>query len=276
MRKTKKEKEAKKKIKENEKANERIYSALKKQSFEIKANNILLTCMNMISTEYIRYTKKNDSELLKNTFNSSKRIKKMLNDEQKLKRTIEIELESYYKKIRGYLVGVNKKIGYINDFKDHEEILRKTEIEFSLADDFIKKSKKLKIMYDFVLGKELTTYYIHTLYSITIMENIIKKCNFKDDIKRYIKTTITKIKKTFVEIEKEIKEKHDLKVKEFNFCKEDKIYLILSEQCKLEGISKENKTNNIWKKYSDELISYSDDQLNDEWESTLYLIGKAS
>ena len=170
----KKDRELKHKFKELDKVIDR-------QAHIITANNILLTCTNMLSTEYIRYIKEDDPELLNNTVRSDKRIKQMLNDEKKLYRIIDIDLKGRYKSIRAYLKGINKRIGHVNDLKDHKTIVNKTEIEFTIAENIIKETKKDN-MYDFILGKELSTYYVHTMYAATIIENIIDKTTFKKEL----------------------------------------------------------------------------------------------
>ena len=230
----------------------------------------------MLSTEYIRYIKENDQELLENTVRSDKRIKQMLNDEKKLYRIIDIDLKERYKSIRAYLKGINKRIGHVNDLKDHKTIVNKTEIEFNIAENIIKETKKDN-MYDFILGKELSTYYIHTMYAATIIENIIDKTTFKKEIKRYIKGAMTRINKVLLSVESEIKKRHDEVLKEWDSLpKQVKVKYLLVKQCELEGIVSDKAHKSIWGEYEKEISNYNDDQLMNEYESTLYLINKAS
>ena len=247
-----------------------------RQAHIITANNILLTCTNMLSTEYIRYIKQDDPELLNNTFRSSDRIKRMLSEEHKMKRVVEVDLKEHYKTIRAYLKGINKRIGDMNDNKNHDAIVMRTEVEFNKAEKIIKESKSDNI-YDFIIGKELSTYYVHTMYAITIIDNIIDKVVLDKKVIKYIKGAITRIKNIFEEIEGEIKRKHDDAIREWDKLEKSvKIKYLLVRQCELEGIKADKGHKRVWGTYAKEISSYNEEQLKEEYESTLYLINKAS
>lgn len=273
MRKTKRNREKKKVVNSNLR---KINKIITYKENDIEKENLVLTVFNMISTEYIRYTKDTKYTLIEKSSLAIKRINKMLKNEPILDdRIFSIDLKELYKPVFSYLRGVNERIGYINQNKSHQAITDRLELEFDKVESKLKNKDKINRLYDFILGKELSMYYVHTSYAIEVLDNLLPETKFKES--KYIKTAFTRFKNNFLKVEKLIHEMHQETIVNFEkLDRKTKITYILTKQCELENIKSEKKNKHIWKPYLLSLYNLSDEELMEEYESTNYLINKGA
>lgn len=272
MRKSKKQKEKKQEYKKRVKHLTKIYD---KQKYEIRIENLILTYFNMIGTEYMRYIGQIEPVIIDNSKFVIGRLKKMIAQKPKNRSLYSLNLKDIYKPILSYLKGVNDRIGDINDHKENEALINAAELEFFKSEKEKSKLESKGILYEFVIGDEAGMLLVHTGYALLTLDRLIKKANFRKDIQIYLKTTITKIKKIYTEIENEIYKINDYYIDNFNYMtRSNKISYLLHFNCELAGIKSDKENKIYWHSYFEELKEYSDKELNTDFESTQELIDK--
>ena len=272
MRKSKKMKEAKKEHKKNMKVAEKIFLRNKDT---ILAENIVLSGFNLISKEYCVYTQKFIAEYFEKTFNAHRNVKRVINEE-KCDGLDKIDLKAIFEPVSAYLKGVNKRIGDINDFKEMSSLNNKLSDVFYEVEKEVLKDNNIKF-YETIAGYNISSYYVHNLYAIKILDIYIDKCTrfSKKDI-RYLKTTLTKFKKVFKNIGEEILKRQDYYLKNFSeLPKKLQAGYIIAGNLYILDLKHDSSTIHIWDKYYKELLEYDNERLSIERESTDELLLRA-
>lgn len=272
MRKSKKQREDRKKHNDRVKQLTKIYD---KQKYDIRVENVILTYFNMLSTEYIRYTGEIDTSIVSNTKYVIARLNKMIQQKHKNRSLYSLNVKTLYKPVLSYLKGVNERIGDINDFKDNDILIRCAEKEFVESEKDKEKLQHKGILYEFMIGDEAGMLLVHTGYALLTLKRLIKKANFKKDIQKYLKTAITKMQKVYNDIEEEIFKMNQYYTDNFQYLtKSNQISYLLHFNCELAGIKSDKENKKYWNSYFQELKEMSEKDIIIEFESTQELISK--
>jgi len=242
-----------------------------KKRYDISVNNLIFTFFNMFSTEYIRYTGKDRRDLMAKCANIDKRYEEV-KKHYKNDSLFSINLDYYYKKVFAYLKGVNDKIGDINNYKDHNALLSLAEIEFEASRKELLKNEGKETLFQFLIGDEASSFIGHLTYCVVTIDRLMEKTSFEKSIKRYLKTTVTKMKKVKEEIENEVYKVQEYYIENPQYLKRhDRISYLLYHQCKLAGIEAKKEHKKLWNSYAVDLSNSSDEILNLYFKDTIEL-----
>ena len=255
-------------------------------SFEIEKNlntveneNFVLTFFNIINTEFLKYLKLEDLEQFSNNETAKVKIKdaiKVAEDAEKNQYTSWYEMKKWYGKLSAYFLGIEKRIGHINDNKYSRTLVNEARKKIMNKHKEISKREDTTPLDTKFLGDKDCHLYITVGCSLEILEELLGQdldFNKKDLV--YLKGCLTRCRKWYNDFEqymgdhsKEMDEQYarlELERKDRELKKElGKYYMLIQKSCAMEGIKISEDTRDIWGGYFELLKHMKKRELSEE------------
>ena len=262
------DKKMRKMIKKIGKSRQRLGFEIEKNLNTVENENFVLTFFNLIKTEFLKYLKLEDLEQFSNNKTAKAKIKdaiKVAEDAEKNQYTSWYDMKKWYGKLSAYFLGIEKRIGHINDNKYSRTLVNEARKKIMNKHKEISKRDDTTPLDTKFLGDKDCHLYITVGCSLEILEELFdENLSFSKENLKYLKGCMTRIRRWYVEFEKYLAE-HSVEMDDqYTRLEEEKkdrklkkelgsYYMIIEKSCELAGINLSYSTREVWGSYFESL-----------------------
>lgn len=210
-------------LKRKSKKHEKEARKIELEMNTIRDENLCLTFLNLIKAEFLKYMLLDyvDYEIFGDVKNKS--LDETLNNgiEESNSFVFDysfVEFGKTYKELRSYMIGIENRIGNINDNKYVDSLTNRVKkVASNKFNDISKNNSQIT----FTSSERDERFYTNVGIYLECLDDLLKnKLNFRKEDIRYIKTFMTKVKKLFLKIDEHMM-----------FCDEKQIYTNSISKC---------------------------------------------
>jgi hypothetical protein len=273
------DKKMRKMIKKIGKSRQKLGLEVEKNLNTIENENFVLTFFNLIKTEFLKYLKLEDLEQFSNNKTAKEKVKDAISVAEKAEKnqfTSWYGMKEWYKKLSAYFMGIEKRIGHINDNKYNKTLVNEARKKIMAKHKEISRSEDTTPLDTKFLGDKDCHLYVSCGCGILILEELLEKeMSFNKEDMKYLKGCLTRIKRWYNDLEKYIGDMAaDMQSQNDRLQQEKKdnalkkelgpFYRLVLASCKMERVNFSESTRDVWGGYFEQLKGMKKREITEE------------